>query len=146
MTYTKIFLCCLMLCVLGITGCNGNGTLSGSNSSTCSDWGTGGGYSMKLCATNSILHPSGTTILNASVRDAQGNPVNDSSTSAVSFSSSLGATIGTTNNSINLGTCTTTYTAPAACTAGTSCNIPGVDQITTSYHGAYAYVSIYVSP
>ncbi|MCJ7833096.1 MAG: hypothetical protein MUQ20_01760 [Deltaproteobacteria bacterium] len=140
MTYTKIFLCCLcclMLCVLGIAGCT-NGTFSGSNSSSCSDYGTGGGYSIKLCVTGTIIQQGGQTTLIASVRDAQGNPVNDS-TRGVSFTSSMGATI-TAVSSITLGSCSTTYTAPSATTQPTT----AIDQVTASYQGAFAYVSIEV--
>jgi hypothetical protein len=76
------------------------------------------------------------------VKDAQGNPVNDSA-KGVTFTSSLGATITPTNtpNSINLGVCSATYLAPAVATT-TAAN--KVDQITASYQGAVAWVSIYV--
>ncbi len=140
MTYTKIFLCCLMLFVLGIAGCSNTSSVGGGNSSSCSGWGSGGGYSINLCTTNSLLPPGGSTTLIASVKDAQGNPVNDS-TKGVSFTSSLGATITVASPTINLGNCTATYTAPAASTTTT-----GVDQVTASYQGAWAYVSIYVHP
>jgi len=134
MTYTKIFLCCLcclMLCVLGIAGCT-------SNTSTSSGYGEGGGYSINLTTTNSLLPQTGKATLIATVRDAQNNPVNDS-TRGVTFSSSQGGTFST-NNSINLGDCTVIYTPPSATT------LPAVvtDQITASYQGAFAYVSIEV--
>ncbi len=128
MTYTKLIILGLILCTLGIIGC--------SNTSTSSGFGSGGGYSINLTATTSILPQGGRATLIASVRDAQGNPVNDSSTTAVSFSSTWGASITTT--SINLGICTATYTAPSPTAASV------VDQITASYQGAYAYISINV--
>lgn len=130
MTYTKILIFGLILCTLGIAGC--------TNTSTSSGFGTGGGYSINLRATQTIIPQSGQTTLIATVRDAQGNPVNDA-TRGVSFTSSLGATI-TTVDSITLGACSTTYTAPSSTNTAT----PGVDQVTASYQGAFAYISIYV--
>ena len=84
MTYTKIFLFCLMLCVLGIAGCT-------SNTSTNSGFGSGSGFTIDLRTTNSILPQGGQATLIASVKDAQGNPVNDS-TRGVTFTSTQGAT------------------------------------------------------
>jgi hypothetical protein len=130
MTYTKIFLCCLILCVLGIAGC--------SNTSTSSGFGQGAGYSINLTITSTIIPQGGSTILIASVRDASNNPVNDS-TRGVTFTSSQGGTI-TPETKINLGICNATYTIAASTT------LPSVvtDQITASYQGAYAYGSIEV--
>jgi len=145
MNYTKIFLCCLMLCVLGIAGCT-------SNTSTSSGFGQGGGYTINLTATQTILPQGGQTTLIATVRDAQGNPVNDS-TKGVSFTSTWGATItpAASSNTINLGNCSATYTAPTGTTTTTTttrvaATLPSslVDQITASYQGAYAYISINV--
>ncbi len=131
MTYTKIFLCCLMFCVLGIVSCS-------SNTTTNSGFGSGSGYTIDLRTTNSILPQGGQATLIASVKDAQGNPVNDS-LRGVTFTSTQGATFST-NNTINLGVCSVTYTAPAAATQPTTV----VDQITASYQGAFAYISIQV--
>jgi len=130
MTYIKIFIFGLILCTLGIAGC--------SNTSTNSGFGSGGGYSINLTATNSILPQGGSTTLIASVRDAQGIPVNDS-TRGVTFTSSWGATI-TADKLINLGVCNATYQLVAATTLPATV----VDQITASYQGAFAYVSIEV--
>jgi hypothetical protein len=122
----------LLLIVLGVTGCTSNSTVS-------SGFGTGGGFSINLTATQSNLVGGGQTVLIASVRDAQGNPVNDSAR-GVTFASTLGGQI-TAVNSITGGVCSTTYTAPAT----TSALVPGVDQVTASYQGAVAFVSIFVS-
>jgi hypothetical protein len=130
MSLLKICIVGLMLGVLGMVGCN-------SNTSSSSGFGTGSGYSINLTATQSTLPQGGQTTLIASVRDAQGNPVNDS-TRGVSFTSSLGSTI-TAQTSIIGGVCSTTYTAPAATTTTS-----GVDQVTASYLGASAFVSIFV--
>ncbi|MFH0789181.1 MAG: hypothetical protein V2B13_16410 [Pseudomonadota bacterium] len=131
MTYLKIFLIGLMLSVLGMAGCS-------SNSAVSSGFGTGGGYSINLTATQTNIPQGGSTTLIASVRDAQGNPVNDS-TRGVTFTSSIGATI-TQPASIIGGVSSTTYTAPTAANTAT----PGIDQVTASYLGASAFVSIYV--
>lgn len=131
MTYNKIFLCCLMLCVLGIgiAGC--------SNTSTSSGYGQGGGYNINLTATQTILPQGGETILIASVKDNQGNPVNDS-TRGVIFTSSQGADWPLKEPFISLGVCNATYKAPSP-------TLPVViDQVTASYQGAYAYISIEV--
>ena len=131
MTYSKILIGCLILCLLGIAGCT-------SNTSTSSGFGSGSGYTINLRATQTILPQGGQTILIASVKDNQGNPVNDS-TRGLIFTSTQGATI-TAEEFINLGVCIATYTAPS------STSIPSavVDQVTASYQGAFAYVSIEV--
>ena len=133
MTYSKIFLCCLILGVLGITGCT-------SNTSTESGFGTGNGFNINLRTTQSIVQQGGQAILTASVKDGQGNPVNDS-TKGVTFASTLGATI-TADKTINLGVCTAIYTAPGA--GSTTQPSTVVDQVTASYQGATAYISIQV--
>jgi hypothetical protein len=130
MTFTKMFICCLMLCVLGIAGCT-------SNTSTTSGFGAGSGYTISLRATQTILPQAGQTTLIASVKDNQGIPVNDS-TRGVLFTSTQGATIATVEDKINLGVCTATYTAPSPTATVV------VDQITASYQGAFAYISIEV--
>ncbi len=133
MSYPKIFLIGLMLSVLGIAGCS-------SNSAVSSGFGTGGGYSINLTATQTTIPQGGQTTLNASVRDAQGNPVNDSATDAITFTSSLGSTITKQNSgTITGGVASAIYAAPATTTTTT-----GVDQVTASYRGASAFVSIFV--
>lgn len=132
MSYIKILIVGLILCALGMmAGCS-------SNSSSSSGFGSGSGYSINLTATQTNLPAGGQTTLIASVKDAQGNPVNDS-LQGVSFTSSLGAGFGSVN-SITGGVSTATYTAPGS----TSASIPGVDQVTASYQGAFAFVSIFV--
>ena len=134
MTYTKIFLYCLMLCVLGIAGCT-------SNTSTESGFGTGNGFNINLRATQTILQQGGQTTLFASVKDGQGNPVNDT-VQGVRFTSTQGAVI-TADKTINLGVCSATYTAPGA--GSTTQPNTVVDQVTASYQGAFAFISIQVS-
>ena len=138
MTYIKIFIFCLMLCVLGNIGCSDSSSGIGKNSSSCTDFGTGSGYKIKLCVTNSILPQGGQTTLIASVKDGQENPVNDSSR-GVTFTSTQGATINA-DKTINLGVCSAIYTAPAAATQPSTV----VDQIEASYQGAFAHISIQV--
>jgi hypothetical protein len=139
MSVIKIFLFGLLLCALCIAGCS-------SNTSSSSGFGSGSGYSINLTATQTLLRQGGGTTLIALVKDSQGNPVNDSTT-GVSFTSSLGATIAVVT-SINGGVCSTTYTAPGASssstTTTTTTTTTGVDQVTASYKGAFAYQSIYV--
>jgi hypothetical protein len=134
MTNTKIFLFCLLMCVLGIAGC-------ASNTSTNSGFGSGSGYTIDLRTTNSILPQGGQATLFASVKDAQGNPVNDSAR-GVTFSSTQGATITKVEDKITLGVTTATYTAPG--TGSTTQPAAVIDQITASYQGAFAFFSIEV--
>jgi hypothetical protein len=139
MSDIKIIVGILAVFILGMVGCS-------SNSSSSSGFGSGSGYSINLTAAQSIVPLGGQTTLVAAVKDAQGNPVNDSSR-GVSFSSTLGATI-TSQSSIVGGVCTTTYTAPAgsssSSTTTTTTTTTGVDQVTASYQGALAYVSIFI--
>ena len=130
MTYSKILVFCLFLSVLFLAGCS-------SNTSTNSGFGSGSGYTIDLRATQTMLPQGGSAIIIASVKDSQGNPVNDSSRGLI-FTSSQGANI-TAEEFINLGVCNATYTAPATITASVV-----VDQITASYQGAFAFVSIEV--
>jgi hypothetical protein len=130
------FLGSLMFCLCGLlalAGCS-------SNSSSSSGFGSGSGYSINLTATQTVIPAAGQTTLIASVKDAQGNPVNDSAR-GVTFTNSLG-TPGVANQPTSIigGVCSAVYTAPAT----DAKSIPGVDQITASYQGAVAYVSIFV--
>jgi hypothetical protein len=129
----------LAVSVLGFIGCS-------SNSSSSSGYGSGSGYSINLTTTQALLPQGGQTTLIAAVKDAQGIPVNDSSR-GVTFSSTLGATI-TAQTSIVGGVCSTIYTAPGASSSSTTTTttLPtmAVDQVTASYQGAVAYVSISV--
>ena len=114
MSYIKIFLFGLLLCALSMSGCS-------SNTSSSSGFASGSGFSINLTATQTILAQGGSTTLIAAVKDAQGNPVNDSATNAVSFSSSLGATI-TAQNSGNIigGISSAIYGAPATSSSGST--------------------------
>ncbi len=138
MSAIKILLFGLLLCALCIAGCS-------SNTASSSGFGSGSGYSINLTATQTILRQGGQTQLIAAVKDAQGNPVNDAST-GVTFSSTLGATI-TQPTSIIGGICQTIYTAPSGTSSSgstTTTTATGVDQVTASYRGAFAFVSISV--
>ena len=84
MSYIKIFLFGLLLCALSMPGCS-------SNTSSSSGSGSGSGFSINLTATQTVLPQGGSTTLIAAIKDAQGNPVNDSATDAVTFTTSLGA-------------------------------------------------------
>ena len=133
MSYIKCFLLGLVLCAsMMMAGCS-------SNSSSSSGFGSGSGYSINLTATQTNIPAGGQTTLIASVKDAQGNPVNDS-LRGVSFTSTLGATFLNAVSSITGGVSSITYVAPASSNA----SVPGVDQVTASYQGAFAYVSIFV--
>jgi hypothetical protein len=145
MSSKKMFLCGVILLALGIAGCS-------SNTSSSSGFGGGSGYAIDLRVTNSILPPAGQTTLTAVVRDANGNPVNDSSV-PVTFTSTLGAGItgqGTSGGSNTAfptgGVATAIYTAPGSTSTSGTTTTSGVDQVTASYRGAFAFVSIYVSP
>lgn len=150
MSYRRIFLFGLLLWAFCLPGCS-------SNTSSSSGFASGSGFSINLTATQTVLPQGGSTTLIAAVKDAQGNPVNDSATNAVTFTSSLGATI-TAQNSGNIigGISSAIYGAPASSSSGsttgsttgstatTTTTTTGVDQVTASYRGAVAFVSIFV--
>ncbi|MEW6185298.1 MAG: hypothetical protein AB1585_06105 [Thermodesulfobacteriota bacterium] len=133
MTYFKIFLCCLMLGVLGIAGC--------SNTSSSSGYGSGAGYKINLTTSADRVPQGGNAIIFANVQDAQGNPVNDSTSGRITFTSEWGGTISTAGP-ITMGNCTVTYNAPGKDDDDQPAVI--VDRITASYQGAIAWVSIQV--
>jgi hypothetical protein len=135
MSKIKIMVGILAVFMLGGFGCS-------SNTSSSSGFGSGSGYSINLTAAQTIVPLGGQTTLIAAVKDAQGNPVNDSSR-GVTFSSTLGATI-TQPTTIVGGVSSTIYTAPAAGSGTVTAPATGVDQVTASYQGAVAYVSIFV--
>ena len=155
MSYIKISLFGLLLCALSMPGCS-------SNTSSSSGSGSGSGFSINLTATQTVLPQGGSTTLIAAIKDAQGNPVNDSATDAVTFTTSLGATITKQNSgTINGGVASAVYGAPGASSSGsttgttgtttttTATTYPtigttGVDQVTASYRGAFAFISIFV--
>jgi hypothetical protein len=125
----------LAVFILGVIGCS-------SNSSSSSGFGSGSGYSINLTAAQTVVPLGGQTTLIAAVKDAQGNPVNDS-TRGVTFSSTLGATIAQPTSIVG-GVSSTIYTAPSSSSSSSTTPTTGVDQVTASYQGAVAYVSIFV--
>ena len=138
MSKIKIIISILAVFILGVVGCS-------SNSSSSSGFGSGSGYSINLTAAQTIVPLGGQTTLIAAVKDAQGTPVNDSSR-GVTFSSTLGATIAQPTSIVG-GISSTVYTAPASSSSGTGTTTTpttGVDQVTASYQGAVAYVSIFI--
>ena len=140
MSSIKFFLFGLLLCFLVMAGCS-------SNTSSSSGFGSGSGFSINLTATQTVIPQGGGTILIAVVKDAQGHPVNDSTAKAVTFSSSLGAVITPNDGSITGGISSATYAAPGTSTSSTgsvTTGTTGVDQVTASYRGAFAFVSIFV--
>jgi hypothetical protein len=123
-----------LLALLGFAGCSSN-TLSSSG------YGEGAGYKMNLTATNTTIPYGGQSTLIVFVKDASGNPVNDSSATAITYSSTQGGTF-TGATPLDGGESHAVYAAPAASTTTTQTSV--VDQITVSYKGAIAYVSIFV--
>ena len=135
MSHIKIwFWIVALLALLGFAGCSSN-TLSSSG------YGSGAGYTMNLTATNTTIPYGGQSTLIVSVKDASGNPVNDSSTTAITYSSTQGGTFSPATP-LDGGVSTAVFTAPAASTTTTQTSV--VDQVTASYRGAIAYVSIFV--
>jgi hypothetical protein len=135
MSHFKLVIGVLAVVLFGLAGCS-------SNTSSSSGYGSGSGYSINLTATQTVIPLGGQTTLIAAVKDSQGNPVNDS-TNSVQFTSTLGGTFSSTTKIVG-GVCSTIYTAPAGATSTTTITVSsGVDQVTASYQGAVAYVSIY---
>jgi hypothetical protein len=137
MSHFKWIIVVLAVVLFGLAGCS-------SNTSSSSGYGSGSGYSINLTATQTVIPLGGQTTLIAAVKDSQGNPVNDS-TNSVQFTSTLGGAFSSTTKIVG-GVCSTIYTAPSssASSTGTTTTISsGVDQVTASYQGAVAYVSIY---
>jgi hypothetical protein len=113
-----------------------------SNTASTSGYGSGSGYTMSLTATNTSLPYGGSTQLIVSVKDPVGNYVNDS-TIKVTFSSTRGGTFDPATAPDLVGGLTTViYKAPALDATTSQASV--VDQVTASYRGAYAYVSIFV--
>lgn len=136
MSNFKLVVGVLAVVIFGLAGCS-------SNTSSSSGYGSGSGYSINLTATQTVIPLGGQTTLIAAVKDSQGNPINDSANSVL-FTSTLGATFSSTTKIVG-GVCSTVYTAPAASASTATTTVSsGVDQVTASYQGAVAYVSIYV--
>jgi hypothetical protein len=126
-----VFGCALLI----LAGCS-------SNTSSSSGYGSGSGYIMSITATNTTIPYGGSSTLIVSVKDPVGNPVNDTSIK-VTFSSTQGGTFDPATAPDLVGGLTTViYKSPALSTTTTQTSV--VDQITASYRGAFAYVSIYV--
>jgi hypothetical protein len=134
MKRTTTLICLLIIFTLFLLGCN-------SNTSSSSGFGSGSGYSLNLTTSNSSVPEGGSATLIVAAKDAQGNPVNDS-VQGISFSSTLGGSFSPPSPSLSSGVATTVYTAPGGTTTTTAA--VGVTQITASYKGAFAYMSIYV--
>ncbi len=122
--------------VIGMLGCSTTSSELGTGA--CSGYATGGGYKINICVSKVILPQGGSAVVMANVKDAQDNPVNYN-TKGVTFASEWGGTFATAS-SINLGNCTTTYTAPSK--EGQPSTV--VDRITASYQGAVAWISVEV--
>jgi hypothetical protein len=136
MSNFKLVVGVLAVVIFGLAGCS-------SNTSSSSGYGSGSGYSINLTAAQTVIPQGGQTTLIAAVKDSQGNPINDSANSVL-FTSTLGATFSSTTKIVG-GVCSTVYTAPAASASTATTTVSsGVDQVTASYQGAVAYVSIYV--
>ncbi len=127
----------LIIITLFLLGCN-------SNTSSSSGFGTGSGYSLNLTTSNTSIPEGGSATLIIAARDAQGNPVNDS-VQGVTFSSTLGGSFSPPSPFLSSGVATAVFTASGGTTpTPTPAAAVGVTQITASYKGAFAYMSIYV--
>lgn len=127
----------LAVLAVALTGCGGGGDAGGASAL---------GYRVDLSVTQTVVSPGGTTTLIATVT-LHGLPAPDGTT--VTFSSSLGGTIGDTSTDTSdtdtttsaavstiSGTVAVVYTAPAEAT--------GTDIVTATAMDAYDTVEIYV--
>ena len=128
-------ICLLVILSLFLLGCN-------SNTSSSSGFGSGSGYSLNITTSNTSVPEGGSTTLIVAAKDAQGNPVNDS-VQGVTFSSTLGGSFSPATPFLSSGVATTIFTASGGTTTTPTAAV-GVTQITASYKGAFAYMSIYV--
>ncbi|MCU0579101.1 MAG: hypothetical protein MUF69_06085 [Desulfobacterota bacterium] len=126
----------LTIAALAMLGCS-------ANTSSSSGYGSGSGYSLNITTSNSSVPEGGSTTLIVTAKDGQGNPVNDSVT-PITFSSTLGGSFSPATPFLSSGVTSTVYTASGGTTATTTTATVGVTQITASYKGAFAYMSIYV--
>ena len=136
MNRITILISLLIVIALFLLGCN-------SNTSSSSGFGSGSGYSLNITTSNTSVPEGGSATLIVAAKDAQGNPVNDS-VQAVTFSSTLGGSFSPTSPFLSSGVATTVYTASGGSTPTPAAAAVGVTQITASYKGAFAYMSIYV--
>lgn len=126
----------LLMAALAMWGCS-------ANTSSSSGYGSGSGYSLNITTTNSSVPESGSTTLIVTAKDGQGNPINDSVT-GITFSSTLGGTFSPASPFLSSGVATAVYTAPGSGTATPTTAATGVTQISASYKGAFAYMSLYI--
>ena len=127
----------LIILAASLLGCN-------SNTSSSSGFGTGSGYSLNLTTSNTSIPEGGSATLIVAAKDAQGNPVNDS-VQGVTFSATLGGSFSPVSPFLSSGVGTTVFTASGGTTpTPTPAAAVGVNQITASYKGAFAYMSIFV--
>lgn len=129
-------LCLLILLTVSLLGCS-------SNTSSSSGFGSGSGYSLNLTASNTTIPEGGSATLIVAAKDAQGNPVNDS-VQGIIFSSTLGGTFDPALPFLSSGVATSVFTASGGTTTPTPAAAVGVTQITASYKGAFAFMSIFV--
>jgi hypothetical protein len=114
-----------------------------ANTSSSSGYGSGSGYSVNITTSNSSVPEGGSTTLIVTAKDGQGNPVNDSVT-PITFSSTLGGSFSPASPFLSSGVTSTVYTAAGGTSSTTPTAAVGVTQITASYKGAFAYMSIYI--
>ena len=126
----------LTIAALALLGCS-------ANTSSSSGYGSGSGYSLNITTSNSSVPESGSTTLIITAKDGQGNPVNDSVT-PITFSSTLGGSFSPATPFLSSGVTSPVYTASGGTTTTTTTATVGVTQITASYKGAFAYMSIYI--
>ncbi|MBI5584448.1 MAG: hypothetical protein HY892_11555 [Deltaproteobacteria bacterium] len=126
----------LSILALALLGCS-------SNTSSSSGFGSGSGFSLNVTTSNSSVPEGGSTTLIVTAKDGQGNPVNDSVT-PVTFSSTLGGSFSPTSPFLASGVTSSVFTASGGSSSSSSTATVGVTQITASYKGAFAYMSIYV--
>lgn len=128
----------LIISAITLMGCS-------ANTSSSSGFGSGSGYSLNITTSNSSVPEGGSTTLIISAKDGQGNPVNDSVTPIV-FSSTLGGSFSPASPFLSSGVTSTVFTASGGTVTPTPTPTAtvGVTQITASYKGAFAYMSIYI--
>jgi hypothetical protein len=126
----------LIILSLFLLGCN-------SNTSSSSGFGSGSGFSLNLTTSNTSVPEGGSTTLIVAAKDAQGNPVNDS-VQGVTFSATLGGSFSPASPFLSSGVATTVFTASGGTSPTPAAAQVGVNQITASYKGAFAFMSIFV--
>jgi hypothetical protein len=126
----------LTIAALAMLGCS-------ANTSSSSGYGSGSGYSLNITTSNSSVPEGGSTTLIVTAKDGQGNPVNDSVT-PITFSSTMGGSFSPATPFLSSGVTSSVYTAPGGTATTTTTAASVVTQVTASYKGAFAYMSIYI--